>query len=494
MTTATEALRDRYNDYVTELQTLNESVNSRVLAGGEGMSSEERSRSDEIQRLAAETREQYEASMSLDNSTLIVGGDEARIQEEINQVTERAQEASESNRAIAASLGSEFRQRWEEREAAQMGNFEQMSGPTGRSVKLTFNMEAARNLAELRGMGMSPQDFVGAVRGGEIPIVARNSQGERDVRLYTMDSSSMGPLVPDYWDESLYRFASYIGGVMNAGAEVVPQGNINTVKWPRISSYADALVIATEGSDIETQTKAGTTDLMHPETQDGVETFETTPRPIRGYSGETDELTRSAPVYTRFMILLRGLARALTLAKESYWHNGTGSGQPKGIMNGIPSARTYETDDGQTARQPPRYDAIPQLLSMLDAEYHSDMRPGSLSSLMHSAFFYRYFVGAMDAEGRGLYPHLMMGDSRNLFGTRTVFSHLLEQGLTDNAYPIVTGNFYDAYLIATHGGQEVEVSDDTRFLQWETVYRIQEYCDGNIRDNRALSYLRLTDS
>ena len=88
-----------------------------------------------------------------------------------------------------------------------------------------------------------------------------------------------------------------------------------------------------------------------------------------------------------------------------------------------------------------------------------------------------------------LYPFLAQG-GREIFGTGTVYSHAMAKAPSANALLAVTGNFMDAYVIATLGTMEIEVSDDFRFLDFERVYRIQEYCDGQVQDDDAIAYVQ----
>ena len=486
-----ESLASRHTETREELSTLVETARARVLEGGNGMSAEERTRSEELRGQLEEIRTQVEAERDLRRMETEVEalGD---IEREVAEVSAAAQETGESNREVARALGSDALQQYDERSGAVLRDFEQMSREgKGSRLKLNVNPFASHNMRMLRDMGVSTRDYTAAVRGGHQMIAARDKDGNPDVRVYSMADASLGPVVPTYWDDMLYMFARYIGGVQTAGAEIIPVTGNNTLKLNVITRDVSGLTIATEGSNIETETTTGNA-LKHPEVALGVGNVELTPRPYRGYSGETDEITRSAVIETRLQIVLRGLSRSLQIGKEGDFHSGTGTGEPKGILNQIPASRTYSTADGETTREAPDYAAVPILLSMLDTEYHTG-RPGSVGMMLHSAFWYKYFVGAMDGEGRGLYPQLMQG-SGHFFVPNVHFSFLMEQALTDDSYPIVLGNFMDGYVIATMGGQEIEVTDDARFLQWETVYRIQEYCDGTIRDNRAFSYLRLTDA
>jgi len=180
------------------------------------------------------------------------------------------------------------------------------------------------------------------------------------------------------------------------------------------------------------------------------------------------------------------------LGKEEDFHDGDGSSKPKGILNGVAAGRITKTGGNTTNI---RYQDIPAAMGLLDAEYHMAGRPGSLKSLMHSGIFWNGIVADTDTQGNPIYPMswLFGGGTRSLFETEVVFSgHMPSTPATDKIIS-VHGNLMDAYVIPSTGTQEIEVSDDVRFLQWQRVYRIQEYCDGKVRDNKAVSYIQSAD-
>ena len=476
--TAIEQLRAAYDNLREQRQALLDQVQERVLGGGEGLTVEERADVTRMNSEIDEAKEQWEAQRDLEG---MVSNSEplSTIEGEVDAVAGRGEESLDTSREMARAIGGrEGLEAFDQRSAEFLATFEEMSRTGNVKTKLSVNPHLAMNFAKLRDMGVSPRDYVAAIRAGHLMLASRAGDGEPDVRLYSVGTSGQGQeLVPTFWDNSLYEFASYVGGVQNSGAEVIPVMGNNELKLPRVTGFAAGIGIAAEGTQITTETNNTTS------------TFSLNPRPYRGFAAETDEIMRAAVIDVRAMLVLRGLARALQLGKEDHFHNGTGSGQPKGILHGVAAGRIVKTGGDAVDI---RYQDIPNALGMLDAEYHMSGRPGALVSLMHSATWFRAFVGSTGTDGHPLYPHLAQG-LKEIFSTRVNFSHKIASAVAADALLAVVGNFLDAYVIATMGGQEIQVTDDARFLEWERVYRIQEYCDGTVRDDKAVAYVQSAD-
>ncbi len=475
------ALRDRYDGIRGELQTLVDDIKSRTAEGGAKMSAEERGT---VTRLTDElnaAKEDWEAQRDLEAMADIPSLPDSGTDRELRQAETLAAEGAESLRAAAQDVGGrELVHSIDERAGAQLAEFAQTSA-AGRG-KISLNPHLAHNFAELQKLGVSPADYVSAVRSGRVMVAEETRQGNHDVRLYNVGTNTAGGhLVPTFWDQSLYLFASYIGGVQNAGATVIPVTGMQTMRLPKVTAYATAISgPATEGAAISTETN----DTI------GITTL--TPRPYRGFAAETDELMRAAVIDTRFMLVIRALARALQGGKEADFHNGDGSSQPNGILNSIPSGRITDTANATSGIA---YGTIPTALATLDAEYHADMRPGQLCTMMHSSRFFLDIVADVDDDGQPIWPRsLAMPGMREIFSTKVVFSHLMASTLAANNNLAVVGHFGDGYVIATGGVNEIEVSDDSRFLQWERVYRIQEYVDGQKRDENAFAWIQVGGS
>lgn len=478
-TAALERLHSEYDALCDERQTKLDEVTARIASGGSPWSEDERASMDALDVRIDEAKEHYEVqrdyeAMAQKAEPLAV------IEREVQEVSSRAEGEAESKRKIARDLGGqEGLNSYDERAGEVMEKFALMSANGDKSIKLEVNPHRSHNFQMLRDMGVSTRDFIAAVRSGHQLIAGRNEQGNMDVRAYNIGTSTEGgALVPTFWDDMLYLFASYVGGVQAAGAEILPMTGPNTIKLNVVTGYAAGLGIVQEPAA-----------PLSTETEDTVANVELTPRPYRGFSGETDEIMRAAAINVRMMLVLRGLSRALQLGKEGDFHSGNGVAKPKGILNGVAAGRLVKTGGNTTNIQ---YKDIPEAMGLLDAEYHMAGRPGALRSLMHSAIFWNGIVGATATDGHPLYPMqwIFGGGSKNLFETEVVFSSQMVKTPAANALLSVHGNFMDAYVIATTGTQEIEVSDDVKFLQWQRVYRIQEYCDGTVRDNRALAYVQ----
>ena len=483
---ASESLRETYNSLCDERNELFSTLNDRILAGGDKMNDDERSRMDVLNSRIDEAKKDYEAQRDLEN---IVAGadtigpldDPVTSYRQVSDIAEASYERSEGARKVVRdAFGSEGLRAFDERSGQVMADFAHMSdNGKGSSRKITLNHQAARNFKLLDEMGVSPQDWAHALRSGKSLIAARTDEGKFDVRAYNVGTSGEGQqLVPTFWDNSLYLFASYVGGVQVAGAEVIPVNGTNTLKLPSVTAYSSGVDIVAEsttmGSGQEVKDTTGTVDLS--------------PRAYRGWSAETDEIIRSASIDVRMLLVLRGLARALQLGKEDDFHDGDGSSKPKGILNGVAAARITKTGGATTAL---RYQDVPHALALLDAEYHASSRGDSLVSLMNSRVFWEQIVALKDSNGQPVYPpSLAMGGGRQLFTTRVEFSHKMASTAAADKLLVCTGNFRDGYVIASTGTAEIEVSDDVNFMKFERVYRIQEYCDGKVRDAKALAYVQ----
>ena len=472
---ASDALRDKYDVARREVQDFLSTITERVLNNGDAMSESERAQIKEKNAAVDARKEDYEAQRDLED---MVSAHEPieKIEREVGSVGRSSLETSDSlRRAVHDTGGEDGLRKYDERSAIQLADFSHIAATGEKTRKITMNPQAARNFHMLRDMGVSASDYVSAIRSGYQMVAERVESGGLDVRLYNITTSGEGmELVPTFWDNSLYLFASYIGGVQAAGAQVIPVMGNNQLKLPKVTAYSGPLGVVTESTSLTNETK------------DTTDTTDLTPRPYRGFSGETDELMRAAAIDTRMLLVLRGLSRALQLGKENDFHNGDGMGKPKGVLNGVAAGRIAKTGGNAVNI---RYQDMPAALALLDAEYHQPGREGSLASLMHSSIWFTAFVGSVASDGHPVYPHLAMG-GKEIFSTRAVFSHAMVKAPAANALLAGVGNFMDAYVIATLGTMEIEVSDDVRFLEYERVYRIQEYCDGQVQDANALAFVQ----
>ena len=477
MAKASEMLRQKYDAAREERDALVTAINERIMNDGESASEDERKRLDEMQARINERKEGYEAQRDFEFEVEADAEYSRQASAEAAKVRERSEETIESLRRAARDvMGPDGLRDYDQRAGQQLATFTEMGTSRGKRQKLTLNPQLSHNLEVVRSLGVDPSDYVGAAMSGRTMVAERGQSGEMDVRVYNATTAADGgALVPTFWDESLYRFASWIGGVQAAGAEIIPLTGNNALKLPKITGYeADALKPRPEGETV-----------TH-EVRDTVGDVTLTPRPYRGFSVETDELMKAALIDTRMLLVLRGLARALTKSKERDFHWGTGAGEPKGVLHDIPASRVRKTEGNTTNI---RYEDVPNALGLMDADYHMGNRPGSIVSLMHSRIWFSGFVGAKATDGHPLYPHLANG-GRLIFGTTAMFSSEMAAVPAKDATLACVGNFLDGYIIGTVGGTEIEVTDDARFLEWERTYRIQEYCDGQIRDDLALTYIQ----
>ena len=477
MDTVAERLRKKYEDACAAVHAYTEPIIQRGEGGGAVATADELAETKRLKAAADAAKADYEKQRDLE-AMVSETPDQAAIERDLARVNEAGGAEAESIRkAVRDNLGSEGLSSYDDRTGAQLADFAKLSESGDRSISISVNPTLARNLAELTALGVSAGDYVTALRSGRMLIAERRNKTS-DVRAYNIATSGEGKeLVPTFWDNALYLFASYIGGVQAAGATTIPVMGNNTLKMPKVTGYAPGLNVSGEGVALTSESK------------DATNTVDLTPRPYRGYTAETDEIMRAAVIDVRMLLVLRGLARALQLGKENDFHNGNGTGKPKGILHNVPAARIQKTGGNAVNI---RYGDIPAALGLLDAEYHSDTRAGSISSLMHSATWFNAFVGAVASDGHPIYPHLAQGGG-NIFGTNRVFSHAMQAAPAADALLAVVGNFSDFYVIATMGGSEITVSDDLRFLSFERVYRIQEYCDGTPRDDKAAAFIQSAD-
>ena len=230
------ALRDRYDGIRGELQTLVDDIKSRTAEGGAKMSAEERGT---VTRLTDElnaAKEDWEAQRDLEAMADIPSLPDSGTDRELRQAETLAAEGAESLRAAAQDVGGrELVHSIDERAGAQLAEFAQTSA-AGRG-KISLNPHLAHNFAELQKLGVSPADYVSAVRSGRVMVAEETRQGNHDVRLYNVGTNTAGGhLVPTFWDQSLYLFASYIGGVQNAGATVIPVTGMQTMRLPKVTA------------------------------------------------------------------------------------------------------------------------------------------------------------------------------------------------------------------------------------------------------------------
>ena len=439
---ASEMLRQKYDTAREERAAFHEKINERILGGGDPASDDEKRTLAEMAERVDSRKEDYEAQRDLEQMVTDDAEYSQRASEEAAKITERSDEETESFRRAARDIdGAEGLRAYDERSGEQLKQFALLSATGDKEHKLTLAPFLSHNMRSLRELGVSAVDYVAALRSGYAMIAERNEDGRPDVRLYNVTTSGEGKeLVPTFWDNSLYLYASWIGGVQNSGADVIPLTGNNVLKLPKVTGYnADGLAPGAEGATTTQEVKdtTGTTDL--------------TPRPYRGFSAETDELMRAATIDTRLQLVLRGLSRALQLGKENDFPTpGPVAGEPKGILNGVAAGRIEKTGGNTTL---PRYQDLPNALGKLDAEYHMAGRPGSLVSLMHSAIWFAAYVGSVATDGHPVYPHLAQG-MKEIFTTRVEFSHAMKNAAADGNLLVAAGNFMDAYVIGTLGTAE----------------------------------------
>lgn len=484
---ASDALRERYEAAADAFQTHFSNLNERVLEG-HSLTDEEKAETDRLRSAVDSAKLDWSDQRDLEAMAESVTEDRAQVEAEIAKATAAVTAQTESVRgAVLDGLGRDGLDAYDQRTAEQFDMFQRIADTRDKSLVLDLNPEAARNFAKVSAAGVSPADYVAAVRSGQHMQAVRNAEGRTDVRVYTAGANTAS-IIPTYWDTTLYLFKSWIGGVEAAGADVIPVEGINAVRLPQVTAYHSTP--ASPGAE----GVANTNDV-----QDTVGYTELTPRPYRAHSAETDELRRSASIDTRMQLVLRSLGRALQLGKETDWHNGTGTGEPLGILTGVDNTATPNATNfpnlvatgGNTAGL--GYGSIPDALGLLDTEYHLMGGPGVVS-LIGTVTWFRDFVGktadGAGQNGQALYPFLANGGN-NIFGTRVQFSSQIHNSTpAANRVLAVVGSFMDAYVIASSGNTEIRASDDDRFLQWERVFSIQEYADGKPRDRRALSYIR----
>lgn len=185
-------------------------------------------------------------------------------------------------------------------------------------------------------------------------------------------------------------------------------------------------------------------------------------------------LADSRPSVDKFIVA--DLAKRLAILEETAFINGSGTGQPRGILQTSGINSTVWTDASPTAEEllDAVYDAIAQVQQNYFGEPNGILmhpRTWAYISKARSTLSGLYVIGSgANANGRNATDTL---PGRSLFGVPVYLSNLIPTDLgggTESA--IIVGDFSQA-LILDRMGLTVDTSDQVRFTTNQTVFRVE---------------------
>lgn len=185
-------------------------------------------------------------------------------------------------------------------------------------------------------------------------------------------------------------------------------------------------------------------------------------------------LADSRPSVDKFIVA--DLAKRLAILEETAFINGSGTGQPRGILQTSGINSVVYTDASPTAEE--LLDALYDAIAAVQQNYFGEpngvlMHPRTWQYLSkaRSTLSGLYVIGSgANANGRNATDNL---PGRSVFGVPVYLSNLIPTDLgggTESA--IIVGDFSQA-LILDRMGLTVDTSDQVRFTTNQTVFRVE---------------------
>ena len=338
---------------------------------------------------------------------------------------------------------------------------------------ITLSLANVATERQLLSLGVEPRDLTQAARFGVEPqTLATQAVGEQARALNIGTDNKGGYTVPTITERTFYDYLEQYGGVRKAGPEVWTTEHGRPIELTTVASHF------TPSSTLETAEAAAIAD-----------TEPTLGQVTLGAHKYTGSIT-----YTRELMmdtainlddLVTGqLARTVATKTEMRFTNGTGSSMPKGIMHSPASGNTTTTAGSNALATD----------DFLNAYYAMDgdlLMEGRIGWMMNSKI-YGKIIALKDSDGRPLFqPSYMTGAPEMLLGKPVFWNAQCAGGLADNDIAIAVGNFRRNYIIRQDARVVLESSIHAEFRKQMIVFQASCRMDGQIRDTRAMHYIKI---
>ena len=335
---------------------------------------------------------------------------------------------------------------------------------------ITVRPELVARERRFLNAGMTARDIVEAYQRGHAFTIDDETQQIRVLSVGT--DTAGGYLVPTITDRNLYDAREFVGGVRMAGATVVTTETGAEMDFPKVTThFAVTGTLETAEGDAATATE----DTMG---QTAVPTYEYT-----ALAEVTNQLLMDNVVDLE-SYLAKMLGRVMAKKTEMRYHHGTGASMPKGIMNSPPAGQTITSNTTLVVKF-----VDLKMLFQLDAEYITDF---DMVRWLMGSQTYGEFVFLVDSQGRPILPQVPSAmPGRRLLEAPAIFSSFISTGLAASSYPVVVGNFEDAYIIRDVSGTTITASAHAEFKKRLVVFQAAGRHGGNIQDPEAVRFLKI---
>lgn len=370
-------------------------------------------------------------------------------------------EKSETLQAITEKLARDNVPDRPQQQMAAIAARSERNGTTATDVVDIAPAHAIRQAMDRRGLDeASAQDYL-----------------QEQMALTTGTDSTGGVFVPTVTASTLYDYMHRIVGLMTSGATIIMTADGAPLELPQITTHK---AISTTLADLDT---AENTAIAEQE-----DTFGKTVLNAHNYAGlyNVPNQLIADSVYDIEDAAAMNLMRHITEKMETLFTRGTGAaGIPKGIIHSPAAARTKTTaaSNAVTANE------VRDLLFMLDPGHIG--QPQNLCYMMHPTF-YSYLLGLVDSDGR---PHFEMSrvleTPHRIHGIDVKYNGYMPGGVADNDIAAVCGHIGDAYVVRIVSQIQIAASTDAQFEKNQTVIRGVVRADGQVRDDKAVSFLKI---
>lgn len=336
-------------------------------------------------------------------------------------------------------------------------------------VALEARLDQARADAEIRGRQAARNQVSGGIHArrdassasAEMRALGRYLRSGNDTELRALSKgtdAAGGYLVPDEWRDKLVECMKTFGGFINAAEQVTSQDGRKWI-WPTLSDETtgtpNEAVITAEAAQF-----TGGADPTFGENTLDVFKYTTSGAGDLPIRVSVELLQDSGTDVDALLRRLMGRRIFRKQARDAVV--GTGSGMPKGILNGTADAELSTTNTWNGTNN--GYPLLLSIVTLLDQEYQNN------ASWLMNKTTYAQILGLVDGNGRPLIMPSADGAIGNGVGT----------GMTILGYPVII----DSYA--------PNAADDTNFMAfgdfreayvWRTVRDLEVIADPYARKN-----------